>query len=115
MAVLEHAEQVKTLKPDIARIAALPFRSLIVTARGVAGDADFVSRHFAPKMGVPEDPVTGSAHCVLAPYWADRLGQSKLFARQLSTRGGELWIENRGGRVHISGHCAAVLEGAITL
>jgi predicted PhzF superfamily epimerase YddE/YHI9 len=115
MAVFERAEQVAALAPDPARIAALPFGSIIATAPGQAGDADFVSRYFAPKAGVPEDPVTGSAHCVLTPYWAKRLGKSKMFARQISRRGGELWVEDRGARVRIAGHCAAVLEGKITL
>lgn len=84
MAVLGKAEQVRELRPDIARIAELPFKSLIVTAQGFEGDCDFVSRFFAPKLGIAEDPVTGSAHCVLTPYWAAVLGKPSLFARQLS-------------------------------
>ena len=78
------------------------------------GDAvDFVSRFFAPDCGVPEDPVTGSAHCTLTPYWAEHLGKSRLHARQISRRGGELWCELRGDRVEISGNAALYLSGSI--
>jgi predicted PhzF superfamily epimerase YddE/YHI9 len=115
MAVLSEAVQVRELRPDIGRIAALPFRSLIVTARGFDGDCDFVSRFFAPKLGVPEDPATGSAHCVLTPYWSGVLGKSQLFARQLSPRGAELWVEDRGARVRISGECVPVIEGTFAV
>jgi PhzF family phenazine biosynthesis protein len=115
MAVLSEAAQVRDLRPDIARIAELPFSSLVVTAPGFAGDCDFVSRYFAPKYGISEDPVTGSAHCMLTPYWARLLGKSQLFARQVSPRGGELWVEDRGDRVRISGYCVPVIEGTLTL
>jgi predicted PhzF superfamily epimerase YddE/YHI9 len=115
MAVLSEAVQVRELRPDIGRIAALPFTSLIVTARGFDGDCDFVSRFFAPKLGVPEDPATGSAHCVLTPYWSGVLGKSQLFARQLSPRGAEVWVEDRGARVRISGECVPVIEGTFTV
>jgi predicted PhzF superfamily epimerase YddE/YHI9 len=115
MAVLGDAAQVRELHPDIGRIAELPFKSLIVTARGVKGDCDFVSRFFAPKLGIAEDPVTGSAHCVLAPYWSGVLGKPSLFARQLSPRGGELWVEDRGKRVRLSGDCVLVIEGSFAL
>ena len=115
MAVLEGPVQVRDLKPDIGRIVALPFDSLIVTARGFDGDCDFVSRYFAPKYGIPEDPVTGSAHCMLTPYWAGALGKSKLFARQLSPRGGELWLEDCGDRVRLSGECVPVIEGMLSV
>ena len=102
MAVFESERQIKALHPDSARIAALPFHSIIATAPGIeGGGADFVSRFFGPKIGVPEDQVTGSSHCVLTPYWAKRLGKPSLFARQLSARGGELWLEDRGARVHL--------------
>jgi predicted PhzF superfamily epimerase YddE/YHI9 len=82
-----------------------------VTAPG--SDCDFVSRFFAPAQGIPEDPVTGSAHCTLIPYWSRRLGKNSLFARQISTRGGELWCELRGDRVRIAGHGVLYLEGTI--
>lgn len=115
MAVLGEATQVRNLHPDIAAIAALPFSALIVTARGFDGDSDFVSRYFVPKHGIAEDFVTGSAHCVLAPYWASALGKAKLFARQLSSRGGELWLEDHGARVTIAGQCVPFAEGTLTL
>ena len=79
------------------------------------GDCDFVSRFFVPGAGVPEDPVTGSAHCTLVPYWSKRLGKPRLFARQVSRRGGELWCEDRGERVEIAGHAVKFLEGVIEL
>ena len=101
--------------PDIAAIAALPFSALIVTARGFDGDSDFVSRYFVPRHGIAEDFVTGSAHCVLAPYWAGALGKARLFARQLSSRGGEIWLEDCGARVTIAGRCAPFAEGTLTL
>ncbi len=115
MAVLDDAAQVRELHPDMTAIAALPFSALIVTARGFEGDCDFVSRYFVPKHGIGEDFVTGSAHCLLAPYWAGAFGKAKLFARQLSSRGGELWLEDRGARVTIAGHCAPFAEGTLTL
>lgn len=115
MAVLENAAQVRDLRPDLDAIAALPFSSLIVTAPGFDDDCDFVSRYFAPKYGIAEDYVTGSAHCVTTPYWAGILGKPRLFARQLSSRGGELWVEDRGDRVRIAGTCVPIAEGTLTL
>lgn len=87
-------------------------RGIIVTAKG--DQFDFVSRFFAPKFGVPEDPVTGSAHCALIPYWSDKLGKTKLHAYQLSARGGELFCENKGDRVIIAGRAAKFMDGYIT-
>lgn len=113
LAVLSDAEQVRKLRTDSNAIAALPFSALIVTAPG--DDSDFVSRYFAPKHGIVEDFVTGSAHCVLTPYWARRLRKRELFARQLSARGGELWVEDRGDRVGIGGNCVAIADGALTI
>ena len=112
MAVLERPEQVRDLTPKFERIAALPLDTLIVTAPGFDGDCDFVSRFFAPQYGIPEDPATGSAHCVLTPYWSRVLGKTKMFARQLSARGAELWVESRGDRVRLTGHCVPVIEGS---
>jgi PhzF family phenazine biosynthesis protein len=89
--------------------------SFAVIATAPATDADFVSRFFAPRVGIPEDPVTGSAHCTLAPYWAKRLGKTKLHALQVSARGGELWCEDRGERVGISGQAVLYLTGCIEL
>jgi PhzF family phenazine biosynthesis protein len=111
MAVFESAEEVKALRPDMARVAALDHFALIVTAPGHG--VDFVSRFFAPEEGVPEDPVTGSAHCTLVPYWARRLGKTRLTARQVSSRGGELECEDRGERVRIAGRAVRFLEGTV--
>ena len=111
MAVFHGEEQVAALKPDMGRIAALGGVGVIATAPGRS--CDFVSRFFAPAAGVPEDPVTGSAHTVLTPFWAKRLGKRKLAARQISARGGELACEDRGERVGIAGRAVLYLEGAI--
>lgn len=113
MCVFESSEQVRHLAPDMAALAALEPFGFIATAPG--DDCDFVSRFFAPKQGIDEDPVTGSAHCTLTPYWAARLSKDNLFARQISVRGGELWCENHGDRVRISGHAALYLTGFIEL
>lgn len=113
MVVLEREQQVREFAPDFAVIAALDAFARILTAPG--DTVDFVSRFFAPRAGVPEDPVTGSAHCTLIPYWAERLGKRQLLARQLSARGGELHCELRGERVGIGGHVVEYLRGEITL
>jgi predicted PhzF superfamily epimerase YddE/YHI9 len=102
---------VRALRPDFARVAVLASFGLVVTAPG--HDVDFVSRFFAPAKGVPEDPVTGSAHCELAPFWAARLGRTRLAARQVSARGGELACELHGERVRIGGHVAPYLRGEV--
>ena len=111
LCVFDHEEEVRALTPDIPKIAATDRFAVIATAPG--RDCDFVSRFFAPAQGVPEDPVTGSAHCTLIPYWAQRLGKRSLFARQISRRGGEIWCEDRGPRVRIAGHAVKVLEGEL--
>ena len=103
----------KALNPDMNAIAKLDTFAVIASAPG--DDVDFVSRFFAPAKGVPEDPVTGSAHCTLTPFWAGRLGKTKLRARQVSARGGELWCELVGDRVKISGDVALFAEGKIHL
>lgn len=113
LAVLESEAAVRAVAPDMALVAALDADGLIVTAPG--DDADFVSRYFAPHAGIPEDPVTGSAHCTLTPYWAARLGRPDLFARQVSARGGELWCSLGGDRVRVAGHVAEVLVGTLHL
>jgi PhzF family phenazine biosynthesis protein len=110
LVVLEDERTVRTLRPDIAAIAALDRQGVIVTARG-SGEYDCVSRYFTPARGVPEDPVTGSAHCALAPYWAERLGKPVLRAYQASRRGGELTCRVRGERVELEGSCMFYLEG----
>jgi len=111
LAVFSTAAEVRALRPDFAALATLEQYGTIATAPGE--DCDFVSRFFAPRVGVPEDPVTGSAHCVLTPYWAARLGKAKLHAKQISTRGGELWCELAGDRVKIAGHAVLYLRGEI--
>lgn len=112
-ALLEDEAAVRDLKPDMDALFRLEPTSFVVTAQGE--DCDFVSRCFCPREGIPEDPVTGSTHCVLIPYWAKRLGRTELRARQLSKRGGELACELRGGRVKIAGKAVKVLEGAMLL
>jgi PhzF family phenazine biosynthesis protein len=111
LAVFESEDQVRGLKPDFTRIAQLEGMAVIVSAPG--DQVDFVSRFFAPKAGVPEDPVTGSSHCTLIPYWAKRLGKTTLSARQISPRGGELRCELRGDRVLIGGAAVEYLVGEI--
>lgn len=113
-AVLVDALAVSTLTPDLDAVAALGPPGVIVTAAGaVADDADVVSRYFAPAVGVPEDPVTGSAHCALAAFWQERLGRDRLHCRQLSARGGELWARCAGDRVELSGRARTVLSGRV--
>jgi len=111
MVVYASEDQVRKLEPNMQLVSQLDKFAVIVTAPG--RDVDFVSRFFAPAKGVPEDPVTGSAHCTLIPYWSKRLGKKKLHAYQVSRRGGELWCEDRGDRVTMSGKAARFLEGTI--
>jgi PhzF family phenazine biosynthesis protein len=107
---LTTAEVVRDLAPDLAAIARMPCAGVIVTAPG-DGEHDCVSRYFAPAKGIPEDPVTGGAHCALTPYWSERLGKSELKAFQASARGGELRCRLRGDRVELEGSCVFYLEG----
>jgi PhzF family phenazine biosynthesis protein len=111
MVVLNNQEDVINISPDFPKLKQLPVRGVIVTASG--NDTDFVSRFFAPASGIDEDPVTGSAHCTLTPYWSERLGKTKLTARQLSTRVGELGCELVGDRVKLSGTAVTYLTGII--
>ena len=113
MAVFDDESTVRDLEPDFQRIAALDAFAVIATAPGT--EVDFVSRFFAPARGIPEDPVTGSAHCTLVPYWAARVGKARLAARQLSRRGGELYCTLRGDRVDIAGRAVEYLRGEITI
>ncbi len=114
LAVYDSADDIAGLKPDFAAVAALDRFAVIVTAPATGG-IDFVSRFFAPAQGVDEDPVTGSAHCTLIPYWATRLGKNRLAARQLSRRGGALSCGLQGDRVTIAGRAVLYLEGIITV
>jgi PhzF family phenazine biosynthesis protein len=111
LAVVADEATVRRIVPDFAFIGALHGDGLIVTAPG--DEVDFVSRYFAPHAGIDEDPVTGSAHCTLTPYWADRLKKTRLRARQVSRRGGDLQCELAGDRVLISGKAVLYLEGEI--
>ncbi len=111
IAIYPAQADIEGLTPDFAALRALHPKGVIVTAPGE--DCDFVSRYFAPSFGVDEDPVTGSAHADLAPYWAEILGRDRFKARQLSARGGELDVELAAGRVGLTGHCALYLRGEI--
>jgi PhzF family phenazine biosynthesis protein len=113
LVVLDSERSVGELRPDLASLAEIDCRGIIVTARG--GCSDFVSRFFAPRVGIPEDPVTGSAHCVLVPYWAAVLEKRELHAVQISARRGELFCEDCGDRVRIAGKAVLYLEGTISL
>ncbi len=110
---VESEATVRALQPDIARVATIPARGIIVTARASTPGYDFVSRFFAPRVGVPEDPVTGSAHCVLAPFWARRLGREELTGYQVSPRGGVVRVRLEGERVLIGGQAVTVLRGEL--
>jgi predicted PhzF superfamily epimerase YddE/YHI9 len=112
-AVFPSEGDVRSLDPDMLLLKRVDLRGVTVTAKG--NGADFVSRFFAPKYGVNEDPVTGSAHCALVPYWAKRLGKKDLVAHQVSKRGGELFCKDQGDRVIIAGRAVPYLEGVITV
>lgn len=107
----ESAEEIRALAPDMEGLKKIDRFAVIVTAPGT--DCDFVSRFFAPAKGIPEDPVTGSAHCTLIPYWAAELGKTTLHARQVGPRGGELFCKAAGDRVEIAGAAALFLRGRI--
>jgi predicted PhzF superfamily epimerase YddE/YHI9 len=111
--VYDTEEQVNALRPNMEGLKQIDKFAVIVTAPG--NTCDFVSRFFAPAKGVPEDPVTGSAHCTLIPYWAARLGKNQLRARQISKRGGNLTCELQNDRVKIAGQAALFLKGEILL
>jgi PhzF family phenazine biosynthesis protein len=106
---VDSEKTVCALAPDLGRIATLPVRGVIVTAKS-SGEYDFVSRFFAPAVGVPEDPVTGSAHCALGPYWQSKLGKSSFMAYQASRRGGVMRVRVDGDRAFLSGQAVTVLK-----
>lgn len=105
------SHEVRRLEPALDAIARLESRGLIVTARSDVDGADFVSRCFYPSMGIPEDPVTGSAHCTLASFWSPRLGRTQLVGDQLSRRTGRVRVRVDGDRVHLAGQAVTVLRG----
>lgn len=113
LAIFSTEAEVRALQPDFARLKAIEGRGVIVSAPG--DEVDFVSRFFAPKYGIDEDPVTGSAHCLLAPYWAERLGINPLTAEQISSRTGRVLCEVKGDRVLLSGKAVLYLQGTIEL
>ena len=109
--VYENEREILDIQPNFSKLLEIGAHGYIVTAKGES--ADFVSRFFAPEVGVPEDPVTGSSHCNLIPFWAERLGKMELFARQVSARGGELFCELKADRVKIGGNATLYLKGEI--
>jgi PhzF family phenazine biosynthesis protein len=111
--VFSSEKEIVAMEPDMTRLKKVDKRGIIVTAKG--NEADFVSRFFAPKYGIAEDPVTGSAHCALVPFWAKKLGKKELLAHQVSKRGGELFCKDQGERVVISGRAVAYMQGVITV
>ncbi len=112
---VDSEEAVKGLMPDYALILRLPVRGIIVTSRASTEGFDFVSRFFAPAIGVDEDPVTGSAHCCLGPFWAKRLGKEDLLAYQVSQRGGVIKVNLAGDRVHLFGQAVTVMKGELVV
>jgi PhzF family phenazine biosynthesis protein len=113
LVVFNSEKEVLNLQPDFTKLKELDGRAVMVTAKG--SDCDFVSRYFAPKVGINEYPVTGSAHCSLVPYWSKLLNKNTLHARQLSERTGELWCQLSGDRVLISGYATTYMQGTITI
>lgn len=111
--MFQNETEVNKLKPNLAMIAKTPFRGVIATAKG--NNADFVSRFFTPQLGINEDPVTGSAHTTLVPFWAEKLNKQEFEARQISKRGGQLLCKLDGNRVHIAGNAIRYLKGEITI
>ena len=112
-AIYNSEETVRNIRPNFPLLETLHPAGVAITAPGE--NCDFVSRYFVPSYGIPEDPVTGSTHCSLAPYWARRLGKTRLLARQVSERGGELWCELRGERVVIQGNAVLTLQGTLLI
>lgn len=110
---LDDSSDVERLSPDLAKIEGLPTRGMIVTAASSRDDCDFVSRYFAPRAGVPEDHVTGSAHCTLGPFWCDRFGKPNLLGYQASRRGGYVGVTVRGDRVTLSGKAQTTMAGEL--
>jgi PhzF family phenazine biosynthesis protein len=110
---LESEDAVRSLAPDMSILARLPVRGVVVSAPSQDGKHDFVSRFFAPQLGIPEDPVTGSAHCGLAPFWGARLGKKEMAGYQASARGGTVLMRLEGNRVHLGGQAVTVLRGEL--
>lgn len=113
LCVLDSADAVRSVTPDLAAVAAWPTRGVVVTARDNGAPCDFVSRCFFPALGIPEDPATGSAHCALAVYWSEVLGRDVLVAHQASARGATLRCRRDGARVHLTGHATITVRGTL--
>lgn len=113
LAIVADQATVETMQPDLSLIERLDLHGLVVSAPG--DGLDCASRYFAPRMGIPEDPVTGSAHCMIAPYWAERLGKAEIHARQVSARGGDLYCTIDGDRIRIAGQAVPFMAGEIVL
>ena len=107
-------EAIRNMAPDFTLLGAIPMRGVMVTSRSASREYDFISRFFAPQVGVNEDPVTGSAHCCLGPYWSKRLGKNELTGYQASSRGGVVRVRPEGDRVIIGGQAVTVLQGELT-
>jgi predicted PhzF superfamily epimerase YddE/YHI9 len=114
VAIYDDAAAIARMRPDLARVATFDRTAVIATAPGGEG-ADIVIRVFAPNVGLPEDPVCGTAHRIIVPYWAEKLGKRKIHSRQLSTRGGDLWCEDLGDKVVIGGETSLIIDGTIRL
>jgi PhzF family phenazine biosynthesis protein len=110
---IESEATLRSLAPDLGLLARLPVRGVVITTGSADGKHDFVSRFFAPRLGVPEDPVTGSTHCALGPFWAARLGRNELVGYQASSRGGTVRVRVDGERVHLGGQAVTVLRGEL--
>ncbi|MGQ0701806.1 MAG: PhzF family phenazine biosynthesis protein [Gemmatimonadales bacterium] len=113
LVVIEEPAGLRELRPDLGRLAGIPARGVIVTAPSDRPEADFLSRFFAPQSGVDEDPVTGSAHCALAPFWAERLGKAELVGYQTSARGGTVRVRTTGERVLLGGKAVTTVRGTL--
>lgn len=113
LVVLEDEKELRTLRPDISRLRKVDMRGVIVTTPAISARFDFASRFFAPAVGVDEDPVTGSAHCALAPYWADRLDKLEMLGYQVSSRGGTVRIRMAGDRVILGGQAVTVMRAEL--
>ena len=113
IAIYDNEDEIRSISPDMEKLKQLEFPSVVVTSIG--RDVDFVSRNFAPRLGIPEDPVTGSTHCELIPYWSDQLNKKEMIAHQLSERGGRIYCTNNRDRVSIGGEAVTFLRGEIEL
>jgi len=113
LVLVEHEDTVRNLQPDFAALEQVDARGIIVTSRAATPGYDFISRFFAPRAGVREDPVTGSAHCALTPFWSERLGRTEMTAYQASPRGGTVRVRHAGDRVVLAGQAVTVLEGEL--